>query len=72
MMDPFHPSTDTSVLSSFPMDDSNSESNRGYSMGPVLRALLEEWDKGDELLTKNKKKKKKQKNKDKDDYSNDY
>ncbi len=60
--DPFGPSTDTSVLSSLPLDD-GSDSNRSYTMGPVLRAMLEEWDKGDELLSKNRKKKKKAKNK---------
>ena len=58
-MDPFDPSTDTSVLSSLPLEDTNSDSSHGYTMGPVLRAMLEEWDKGDELLIKNKKKRKK-------------
>ena len=73
MVDPFHPSTETSVLSSLPLEDSNSEgSSLGYSMGPVLKAMLEEWDNGEELLTKNKKKKKKQKNKDTEEHSNDY
>ena len=53
----FDPSTDTSVLSSLPMEDTNSDSSRGYMMGPVLKAMLEEWDKGDEMLVKSKKKK---------------
>lgn len=64
MVDPFNPSTDTSVLSSLPLADSNSASEQGYSMGPVLKALLEEWEKGDELLTENSKKKMKRKAKD--------
>lgn len=70
MVDPFQQSTETSALSSLPMEDSNSDSIHDYSMGPVLKAMLEQWDKGEELLTK-KKKKKKHKNNNKDEYSND-
>ncbi len=61
---PFGLSTDTSALSSLPLEDNGSDSSsHGYAMGPVLRAMLEEWDKGDELLDKNNKKKKKTKDK---------
>ncbi len=57
LINQFDPSTDTSVLSSLPMEDTNSDSSHGYMMGPVLKAMLEEWDKGDEMLVKSKKKK---------------
>lgn len=54
--------TDTSLLSSLhsPEDslNSNGENPTEYSMGPVLRAMLDEWDKGDELLSKKKRKRK--------------
>ena len=63
LVDQFDPSTDTSVLSSFPMEDTNSDTSRGYMMGPVLKAMLEEWDKGDEMLVKSKKKRRKTKEK---------
>lgn len=59
--DPFKqtPSTGTSLLSSMrlplgdePEEESLAESSQEYRMGPVLRAMLEEFDKGDELLKK--------------------
>jgi hypothetical protein len=57
------PDTDTSILSSLPgplgdLDDSLSSSMNGYPMGPVLKAMLEEWSMGDELLSKKKRKRK--------------
>ena len=67
-MDPFHhhtPSTGTSVLSSIPRpeedidEDEDSELtdsyDRGYSMGPILQAMLGEWERGDEVLKTDKK-----------------
>lgn len=65
--DPFNfPDTDTSILSSLPgpldeLDDSlNSygDSVNGYAMGPVLKAMLDEWSMGDELLSKKRRKRK--------------
>ena len=58
--------TDTSVLSSLPapfsdLDDSlgsYGDSHTEYSMGPVLKAMLDEWSMGDELLSKKKRKRK--------------
>ena len=55
------PSTGTSVLSNpalgvdeeFEDDDTDHQ----YTMGPVLRAMLDEWDRGEELLKKQKHKK---------------
>lgn len=62
----FQQDTDTSLLSSLhgDLDDSlNSHSYGGdsakdYAMGPVLKAMLEEWSMGDELLSKKKRKRK--------------
>jgi len=59
--DPFKqtPSTGTSLLSSMRLplgdeleEESLAESSQEYRMGPVLRAMLEEFGKGDELLKK--------------------
>lgn len=58
--DPFgFQDTDTSLLSSLhgDLDDSlNSygDSSSGYAMGPVLKAMLEQWSMGDDLLSKKK------------------
>jgi len=62
--DPFSlPDTETSALSSG-SGDYNSELPRtsyedltGYRMGPVLQAMMEEWQRGDEVLSKKKKRK---------------
>ena len=64
--DPFgFQETDTSVLSSLPrgdLDDSlNSYGDSAaaeYTMGPVLKAMIEEWSMGDELLAKKKRRRK--------------
>lgn len=67
LVNELEPSTDTSVLSSLPLEEgTNSDSSRGYMMGPILKAMLEEWDKGDELLIKSKKKRRKAKEKEKE------
>ena len=64
--DPFSfQETDTSVLSSLPrgdLDDSlnsyGDSSGAEYAMGPVLKAMIEEWAMGDELLAKKKRRRK--------------
>lgn len=66
--DPFisHTGTDTSLLSSMhgpfgdPDDSLNSygDSAVEYAMGPVLKAMMEEWSMGEELLVKKKRKRK--------------
>lgn len=65
--DPFNlQETDTSILSSLPrgMDLDDSMNSYGdsavaeYSMGPVLKAMIEEWSMGDELLAKKKRRRK--------------
>lgn len=62
--DPFgFPDTDTSILSSLPgplgdLDDSLNSYSESYVMGPVLKAMLEEWSMGDELLSKKRRKRK--------------
>ena len=49
------PDTDTSVIE----DSLNSWEGTGdYSMGPVLKAMLEEWNMGEELLSKKKRRRK--------------
>ena len=49
--------TGTSALPSIDIDSHSATSSHDYTMGPILRAMLEEWDMGDELLSKKKKKK---------------
>lgn len=66
--DPFgFQETDTSVISSLhtpPGGDPNGSLNsfggslNEYTMGPVLKAMLDEWNMGDELLAKRKRKRK--------------
>ncbi len=62
--DPFGlPDTETSALSSGSPDyndmcHTSGENLTDYSMGPVLQAMMEEWQKGDEILAKKKKKRK--------------
>lgn len=64
--DPFSfQETDTSVLSSLPrvdLDDSlnsyGDPAKAEYTMGPVLKAMIEEWSMGDELLAKKKRRRK--------------
>lgn len=57
----FNQETETSALSSF-FDDSLPSCSESalaeYTMGPVLRAMLGEWEKGDEILSKKKRKRK--------------
>lgn len=53
--------TDTSVLSSLQGLDSlgsYGDSTSEYTMGPVLKAMLEEWSRGEELLVKKKRRRK--------------
>lgn len=56
--------TDTSVLSSLcgplELEDSlNSyRDDSDYTMGPVLKAMLDEWSMGDEILSKKRRKRK--------------
>ena len=54
--DPFgrSPSTGTSVLTGHP-EDSDQEGSHSYAMGPVLKAMMQEWEMGDEVLNKEKK-----------------
>lgn len=61
--DPFgYQETDTSVLSSLQtphdLDDSLNSFGEEYTMGPILKAMLEEWERGDELLVKKKRQRK--------------
>ena len=62
--DPFNiQDTETSALSSTSGDyndlaQTSSENLPNYNMGPVLQAMLGEWQKGDAILSKKKKKRK--------------